>query len=168
MSNVNKPKYDFENSLGFLINKTGKMLIQVFDQELRKNFDITFSQWKIIITLVNNSDGLTQREIADKLGLEGPTLIPIIDKLEKDGFVIRKVGKNDRRNNQIFLTEKTNNALELMIKSAIKIRNKSLHSITEENISITKNTLEKILMNIQSVLGMNEIEDNKKMSFVTK
>ncbi|HEY6537293.1 MAG TPA: MarR family transcriptional regulator [Candidatus Nitrosocosmicus sp.] len=168
MDNINKPEYDYENSLGFLIYKTGKLLIQVFDQELRKNFDITFSQWKIIITLVNNSDGLTQKEIADKLGLEGPTLIPIIDKLEKDGFAIRKVCKNDRRNNRIFLTEKTNNELELMINSAIKIRTKSLHDISEENITVTKDTLEKMLINIQKISDINEIKDKENMSLIMK
>ena len=77
---------------------------------LTKNYanklELLLAQWKIIIILVNNDDGLTQKEIADKLGLEGPTLIPIIDKLEKDGFVKRIVDKNDRRNNRIFLTKK--------------------------------------------------------------
>ena len=92
-------KFDFENSIGFIINRTGKVLIQAFDQELRKNVGITFSQWKVIITLANDDNSLTQKEIADKLCLEGPTLIPIIDKLEKDGFVFRKVDENDRRNN---------------------------------------------------------------------
>ena len=52
-------RFDFENSIGFIINRTGKMLIQAFDHELRKNFGITFGQCKIIITLVNNDDGLT-------------------------------------------------------------------------------------------------------------
>src|SRR5919107_1670235 len=89
-------KFDFENSIGFIINRTAKALIYVFDQELRNKFGITFGQWKIIIILANNNDGLTQKEIAEKLGLEGPTIIPIIDKLEKDGFVIRLADKNKR------------------------------------------------------------------------
>ena len=44
-------KFDFENSIGFIINRTAKALIHAFDQELRKKFGITFGQWKIIITL---------------------------------------------------------------------------------------------------------------------
>ena len=135
-------KFDFENSIGFIINRTGKALIQAFDQELRKDVGITFSQWKVIITLVNNDDSLTQKEIADKLGLEGPTLIPIIDKLEKDGFVIRKVDNNDRRNNRIYLTDKTKNGLDLIINCGFKIKKILMKDISEENIAITKRTLE--------------------------
>jgi MarR family transcriptional regulator, transcriptional regulator for hemolysin len=50
-------------------------------------------------------DGLTQKEIADQLGLEALTLIPIIDKLESDGLLKRKVDQNDRRNNRIYRTQ---------------------------------------------------------------
>ena len=39
---------------------------------------------------------LTQKEIADGCEVEGPTLIPIIDKMEKEGFVTRKVDREDR------------------------------------------------------------------------
>lgn len=155
-------KFDFENSIGFIINRTGKMLIQVFDQELRKNFGITYGQWKIIIILVNNDDGLTQKEIADKLGLEGATLIPIIDKLEKDGYVVRKVDKNDRRNNRIFLTEKTNSALDLMVNCGINIKNMSMKNISEQNIAITKDTLEKMWKNIQNEFNLNPIIEDKQ------
>jgi MarR family transcriptional regulator for hemolysin len=155
-------KFDFENSIGFVINRTGKVLIHAFDQELRKNVGITFSQWKIIITLVNNDDSLTQKEIAEKLALEGPTLIPIIDKLERDGFVVRKVDDNDRRNNQILLTDKTKNNLDLIINCGFKIKNILMRDIPEESISITKKTLEKMWQNIQDEFNLCDDAINGK------
>ncbi len=163
-------KFDFENSIGFIINRTGKALIQAFEQELRKNFGLTFGQWKIIIILVNNTEGLTQKEIADKLGLEGPTLIPTIDKLEKDGFVVRKVDKNDRRNNRIFLTEKTNSVLELIVNCGLKIKNMSMRDIPDENISITSDTLKRMWINIQNEFNLNPltVEDKQKGNITTQ
>jgi MarR family transcriptional regulator, transcriptional regulator for hemolysin len=157
--NNNKYKFDFENSVGFIINRTAKALVYAFDQELRKKVGITFGQWKIIIIVVNNTDddnnGLTQREIADKLGLEGPTLIPIIDKLEKDGFLLRKVDKNDRRNNRIFLTKKSKDLLDSMINCGQNIKQILLKDISDADISITKNTLEKMWQNIQNEFNLN-------------
>jgi len=156
-------KFDFENSIGFIINRTAKVLIHVFDQELRKDIGITFGQWKVIIILVNNDTGLTQKEIADKLGLEGPTIIPIIDKLEKDGFVFRQVDKTDRRINRIFLTEKTNNSLDQMINCGLKIKKVSLNGISENNVSITKDTLERMWQNIHDEFNLNlAVEDHKQ------
>ena len=157
---MHKYKFEFENSIGFIINRTAKALVYAFDQELRKKVGITFGQWKIIIIAVNNNNGnndngLTQREIADKLGLEGPTLIPIIDKLEKDGFLIRKVDKNDRRNNRIFLTQKSFDFLNSMINCGENIKRILLKDISDADISITKNTLEKMWQNIQNEFNLN-------------
>jgi MarR family transcriptional regulator for hemolysin len=160
-------KFDFENSIGFIINRTAKALIYVFDQELRNKFGITFGQWKIIIILANNNDGLSQKEIAEKLGLEGPTIIPIIDKLEKDGFVKRMVDKNDRRNNRIFLTEKTISSLDSMVSYAVKIKETSIKNITEQDISITKQTLEKMWHNIQNEFNLNLPIENKRKRYST-
>ena len=159
MYNNNKYKFDFENSVGFVINRTGKALVYALDQEFRKKVGITFGQWKIIIIVVNNNndddDGLTQREIADKLGLEGPTLIPIIDKLEKDGFLLRKVDKNDRRNNRIFLTKKSKDLLDSMINCGENIKQILLRDISDADVSITKNTLKKMWQNIQNEFNLN-------------
>jgi MarR family transcriptional regulator, transcriptional regulator for hemolysin len=169
--NNNNYKFDYENSVGFIINRTAKALVYAFDQELRKKVGITFGQWKIIIIVVNNTDddnnGLTQREIADKLGLEGPTLIPIIDKLEKDGFLLRKVDKNDRRNNRIFLTKKSKDLLDSMINCGQNIKQILLKDISDADISITKNTLEKMWQNIQNEFNLNfaaKVGSNEKSS----
>ena len=148
-------KYDFQNSIGFIINRMGKSLIYVIDQELRKKFGITFGQWKVLIILANNAAGLTQREIADKLALEGPTLIPIIDKLEKDEFVVRKIDPRDRRINRILLTEKAHGFLDDTIECVSQIKKICLDQISEADISTTKKTLEQMWLNLQDKFNLN-------------
>jgi MarR family transcriptional regulator, transcriptional regulator for hemolysin len=63
-------KYDYENNIGFIVNRTARAFVKAFDTELRDKVGITFGQWKVIVMLVNQND-LTQKEIADTLGLEG-------------------------------------------------------------------------------------------------
>jgi MarR family transcriptional regulator for hemolysin len=87
--------YDFQNNIGFIVNRTAKAFVKALDYELREKVGVTIGQWKVIVILVNQN-GLTQKEIADRLGLEGPTLIPIIDKMEKEGLVVRKEDPSDR------------------------------------------------------------------------
>jgi MarR family transcriptional regulator, transcriptional regulator for hemolysin len=101
------------------------------------------------------------------LGLESPTIIPIIDKLEKDGFVNRMVDKNDRRNNQIFLTEKTTSLLDSIINYTLKINEISIMNVSEQDISITKHTLEKMWQNIQNEFNLNHPIDNKRKRYST-
>ena len=154
-------KYDYQNSIGFIINRIAKSLIYVIDQELRKKFGITFGQWKVLIILANSDSGLTQKEIADKLVLEGPTLIPIIDKLEKDGLVVRKNDLKDRRLNRVYLTDRTNDLLNDTIQCVTQIKQICIANIAENEVSITKNTLEKMWRNLQETFNLNCSEENK-------
>ena len=64
--------YDFENSIGVIINTVAKAFVKALDSELRENVGVTIGQWKVMVMLVRQN-GLTQKEIADRLSLEGPT-----------------------------------------------------------------------------------------------
>ncbi|MGB6626887.1 MAG: MarR family winged helix-turn-helix transcriptional regulator [Nitrososphaeraceae archaeon] len=140
--------YDFENSIGFIVNRSAKTFVKALDTELRERVGVTFGQWKVIVMLVNEN-GSTQKEIADRLGLEGPTLIPIIDKMEEERLVIRKVDPADRRNNRIYRTEKADGLWDGMIECALKIREVSLRGIPEQDINVMRKVLEKISQNLR-------------------
>jgi MarR family transcriptional regulator, transcriptional regulator for hemolysin len=45
----------------------------------------------------------TQRELADRVGIEGPTFARMLDTLEKEGLVERRVSRDDRRTKTIAL-----------------------------------------------------------------
>jgi MarR family transcriptional regulator for hemolysin len=140
-------KYDFESSVGFIVNTTAKAFQKALDAELRKNVGVTISQWRVIGTLTRYP-GLTQKEIADRVGIEGSTLVPIIDKMEKDGFVKRKLDNQDRRINRIYLTNKTDDLWNSMIECALRIRKLSTKEIPEEQIKTMLEVLKKISKNL--------------------
>jgi MarR family transcriptional regulator for hemolysin len=141
-------QYDFENSIGFIVNRTARAFVKSLDLELREKVGVTVGQWKVIVMLVKQN-GLTQKETADKLGLEGPTLIPIIDKMEKDGLLVRRVDSSDRRNNRIYRTEKADALWDRMMECATKVRQVSVKDISEENIRIMRNVLDKVWQNLR-------------------
>ena len=140
-------RYDFENSMGFVVNTTAKAFQRSFDIELRKNAGVSLSQWRVVGALVLQP-GLTQKEIADKVGVEGATLVPIIDKMEREGLLKRKLDLNDRRINRIYLTTKADSLWESMIECALRIRKSSTKNISETDIHITLETLRKISKNL--------------------
>lgn len=152
-------KYDFENNIGFIVNRAAKAFVKALDTDLRENVGVTFGQWKVIVMLANQN-GLTQKEIADRLGLEGPTLIPIIDKMEQEGLLVRKVDPDDRRNNRIYRTEKADELWDRMIECARRIREVSLRGIPEQDISIMRKVLEKISENLRMEFDADCIVDS--------
>jgi MarR family transcriptional regulator for hemolysin len=140
-------KYDFETSVGFIVNSTAKAFQKALDSELRKNVGVTISQWRVIATLVLQP-GLTQKEIADKVGIEGATLVPVIDKMEKEGFLKRKPDSKDRRVNRIYLTPKADSLWNSMTECALRIRKVSTKDIPDDQIKSTLETLRKISKNL--------------------
>ncbi len=140
-------RYDFENSMGFVVNMTAKAFQKSFDIELRKNAGVSLSQWRVVGALVIQP-GLTQKEIADKVGIEGATLVPIIDKMEKEGLLKRKPDSSDRRVNRIYLTQKADSLWESMVECALRIRKSSTKNISENDIQTTLETLRKISQNL--------------------
>ena len=161
-------RYDFQNSIGFLINRTAKGYVKALDSQLRENVGVTVGQWKVLVMLIDQN-GLTQKEIADRLGLDGATLIPIIDKMEEEGLVVRKVDSRDRRNNRIYRTDKADALWEKMIQCASDIKEISLKGIPDENIKILRDTLENIWQNLRLHFNIDctDIKNNQNVAAVT-
>jgi MarR family transcriptional regulator for hemolysin len=113
-------------------------LANALNSELCKNVGIILGQWRVLMTLKKNQDGLTEKEIADKLGLEAPILIPIIDRLESDGLVETTVYQNERRNNTIYRTQKVDTVWDKTIDCAIKILHIALANIPETRVRIRR------------------------------
>jgi MarR family transcriptional regulator, transcriptional regulator for hemolysin len=91
---------------------------------------------------------MTQKEIANRIGIEAPTIVPMIDKLEEQGILIRRPDHNDRRNNLIFLTDKSETKWELIIECVLELEKASRQGVSDEELEITKTTLRKIAQNV--------------------
>jgi MarR family transcriptional regulator for hemolysin len=162
------PRYDFQNSIGFLINRTAKGYIKALDSQLREKVGVTIGQWKVLVMLVDQ-DGLTQKEIADRLGLDGATLIPIIDKMEEESLVVRKVDLHDRRNNRIYRTDRADALWDKMMQCASDIKEISLKGVPDENIKLLRVTLENIWQNLRLHFNIDctDIKNNQNVARVT-
>src|SRR5215472_10355674 len=98
-------RYDFRNSIGYIVNRTAKAFIKALDSQLREKVGVTAGQWKVLVMLVDQN-GLTQKEIADRLGWNVQTLIPIIKKMKKAKLVERKFNQTNRQNKRIYRTKR--------------------------------------------------------------
>jgi MarR family transcriptional regulator for hemolysin len=159
-------RYDYQDSIGFIVKSTAKAFESAFDQQLRRKADITVAQSRVIGTLALVKDGMTQKEIANTIGIEASTIVPIIDKLEEQGIVIRKLDHNDRRNNLIFLTGKSEAKWELIIECALELEKASRQGLLEEELETTKRTLRKIAQNVTDLYlnSSDEIERRREIS----
>jgi MarR family transcriptional regulator for hemolysin len=102
--------------LGREINLAGRAMRSLLDSRL-SHAQTNFATWSVLFTL--DSEGpLIQRELAQKLEVEGPTLVRRLDQLEGEGLVLRSASPSDRRATKVALTE-AGRALFKRVRSAV-------------------------------------------------
>ena len=142
---------DLKDSIGLMLKRSAKSWEKAADIELTERFGLTGGKWKII-TGLSIQEGITQRQLADMMFVEAPTLVPIIDRMEKDGYLTRQPDPKDRRNNLIFLTKKGKKTVDPIIDCIAEMRDMGLDKISKKDLEITKKTLTQINANAEAFI----------------
>ena len=88
-------KFDPE-TFGPLLGGTARAWQMKLDQRL-KPMGLSQAKWRTLIHLSRAPEPLTQSQIAERTGIEEPTLVSLLHRLEKEGWVMRKNSARDRR-----------------------------------------------------------------------
>ncbi|MPT48008.1 MAG: MarR family transcriptional regulator [Sphingobium sp.] len=109
---------------------------KALDQALK---DVGHSQvrWEILYALSLNDDDSTLMQVAGKLGLEGPSIVSAMEKLEKEGFIQRRKDPADHRSRLIRLTEEGEKAVIIMQQKSTNEREKLLDGIDFDDLETT-------------------------------
>lgn len=70
-----------------------------------KHLGIGQSGWMTIAMVAKSDEPMSQRALADLVGVEGPSMVSMLDRLERGGFVTRAPSAHDRRVKLVQLTE---------------------------------------------------------------
>src|SRR5579862_3888682 len=88
---------------GFRISRIARRLRQAVDMELRA-YGLTEATWRPLVYVARLGAGVRQKELATALGIEGPSLVRLLDGLERRGLIERREDDADRRARGIHLT----------------------------------------------------------------
>jgi len=96
---------DFENSIGPWLGKTVKILdYHLLELFSKQGLDLSKEQM-ITLKKLHKKDGLNQNELAFLTFRDKSSLARLLSKMEKKGYITRKQNAEDKRINQVFLTE---------------------------------------------------------------
>ncbi|NHB91210.1 MarR family transcriptional regulator [Photorhabdus cinerea] len=96
--------------------------------------------------LINKlGEGLRQRTLADHMGLEGQSLVRLLDQLEGAGLLIRRDDPTDRRAKALYLTDEGRNLAEQAEIVVRNIRARLLDGEPNENLAIVDRVFDKII-----------------------
>ncbi len=153
-------KLDLSESVGTLIALAAKSQERLAEMEMKKQLGLTPAQWKVILVL-NLMDGLTQKEIAEKINIDGSTLVPVIDRMEQSGLVERRADSKDRRNNRIYLTKKSESTVDSIIQTILQLRKIIYRGVSENEISTVQNVLKILIKNSDDASSQMKLSGSK-------
>lgn len=145
-------KLNLENSTGLLIFLASKSQERLADISIKKQLGLTPAQWRVILAL-SITDGLTQKDLAEKIYLDGSTLVPVIDKMEQNGMVERKVDSKDRRVNRVFLTKHSEATVDSIVSIVLQLRKTIFNGVSASEIDLIKTTLRIIIKNSERAIS---------------
>lgn len=93
-----------DNQLCFPLYAASREVIKKYAPFLKK-VDLTYTQYITLMALWEK-DGLSVKELGEKLYLDSGTLTPLINGLKSKGLIEKNRDEKDERTVRVFLTEK--------------------------------------------------------------
>lgn len=115
-----------------------------------RHLDLSQARWGVILELSRHQD-TTQIELARILGIEGATLVRLLDGLETMGLVERHPSPEDRRAKKLVLTEPAIVLLERMKLIAASNRSEILEEIPADDLLTATKVLEQIATRLEKM-----------------
>ena len=91
------------NQVCFPLYACGKEIVRKYQPYLEK-LDLTYTQY-IVLLVLWEKDRISVKEIGEKLYLDSGTLTPLLNKLEKKGYIKKQKQPHDERELIISLTK---------------------------------------------------------------
>lgn len=136
------------DTLAELLFNAPKMCRLLLDRRLRP-FGFSQPRWLVLVHLGRATGALTQAELAKRIGVEPPTLVPVLDRLEAEGWLVRTSCGEDRRCKRIELTGKGESTAEELIRIAGALRMELMGDISEEDLRTCIRVLQGIAENAE-------------------
>ncbi len=126
-----------------LLGETARAWRARLDERL-KPLGLSQAKWLVLLHLSHGGDAMIQKDLASRIGIEGPTLVGLLDRMARDGWLERRESPGDRRSKTVHLTGKSHEILRQIKSVAAQLRRELLSGLSEEELSQCTAVLHKI------------------------
>lgn len=122
--------FDKTRSAGFLANHMARLFAKGLQQAI-KPLGLAPAQFMTLLALWEK-DGLTQRELVERLDVEQATMANTLTRMERDGLIERRAHPGDGRSQSVHLTPKAVALREPATDAARAVNGIALVNLSEE------------------------------------
>lgn len=138
-------------NFGFLLKDVSRRYVDRFEHRARE-ISLTLPQCKVLVRLEKN-EGVSQARLAELAEIEPMTMVRILDRMERDGWLERRPDPTDRRARRLYLTKKTKPLLDEIWRLAGLTLAEAFAGISNAERSAFIRMLERIHRNVCALEG---------------
>jgi len=138
--------FPLENSTGYLLRKTHRSFARAMQQQIAPR-GVTIGMW-YFLRILWEEDGLTQRELSQRIEMMEPTTATALRNMEERNLVRRVRNATDKRKVNIFLTEEGLALREVLLPYARAVNDAALAGVSPEDIACFRRVLGQMRTNL--------------------
>lgn len=153
------PYAEWTNSLGYLMRTAFRSMSRALENRT-SDHGVTASQWHFLRVLWME-DGISQRELSQRVRMREPTTVVALKRLEKSDLVHRKQSQDDGRKINVYLTPKAKR-----LKAKLMPLVEEVNDIATQGLSdIEKTELRRLLHKVNANLASEDIHPSVPSKF---
>ena len=138
-----------KNSIGYLTGIAYRAINRTLSNNLKSEGNRITSEQYGVLKQLWAKQGLTQLDIAKATHKDKPGITRLLNNLEQKGLIERKVNKDDKRCNKIYLTKAGKKLEKSSIDIGLKTRVQALEGVNPSELEICKKVLWEISANLE-------------------
>lgn len=135
------------DGFGSLIARAARQWRRAVDRRLQP-FGLTEATWLPLIYLARAPAPMRQKDLAAALGLDGSSVVRLLDALEASGHIERREEGADRRAKTISVTSRGWSIIEQVEAVSREVRNATLLGLTNDRLALATEVLELVCQNL--------------------
>jgi len=140
----------------FVISQRIKKTYDKMWTDVRKEYELTQNEIIVLLLLKNNPDLDTSADIAEYCSLSRSLVCKSVEELMKNGYLLVKTDRKDRRYQHLILTSNADKVLSKLQQMRERLWSIQKEGITEEEIDAFYLVLLKMRRNLEKVKNIKE------------
>ncbi len=147
-----------EERFGALLHEVARRWRGALDTRL-KPLGLSQAKWRTLFYLQMHDAPLNQKTLANLLGVEGPTLVGLLDRLGREGWLTRREDQADRRCKDVVLLPKARETARHIQGIAFDLENELLQGISREDLAACMRVMQLLRARMLEPTGVQQGDD---------
>ncbi|MGC1503813.1 MAG: MarR family transcriptional regulator [Sulfitobacter sp.] len=137
-------KFNKDQSAGYLANHMARLFARGLTARIRP-LGLTTGTFPALLELWE-ADGLTQKQLVERLDIEQATMANTLARMERDGLIRREKDENDGRVQRVWLTDRARELRDPATEAAMAENTEALASLSDEERRQFIKVMQKIIV----------------------